>query len=58
MDWHLIGYIFLVLIMANGYFTTKKEEDDNAFVIALVRFFYLVGATFSLYYFINYLKAV
>jgi hypothetical protein len=55
MDWKLIAYILLVLITVNGYFTTKREDDDNVFVIAIVKGIYLAGAVFSLYYFINYL---
>ena len=49
MDWKLFWYGVLFLIMLNGYLSTKKEEDDNAFTIMFVKLIYLVGSAFSLY---------
>jgi hypothetical protein len=58
MDWKLFWYGVLFLMMLNGYLSTKKEEDDNAFTIMFVKLIYLVGSSFSLYWLITYLLGV
>jgi len=58
MDWKLFWYGVLFLIMLNGYLSTKKEEDDNAFTIMFVKLIYLAGSAFSLYWLITYLLGV
>ena len=58
MDWKLFWYGFLFLMMLNGYLSTKKEENDNTFVIISVKAFYFAGSCFSLYWLITYLLGV